>query len=140
LATIDRRVLAKLGHDESWQMVRVPVSSAVWSTWRRYCSTVGLSMGRGIGTLINHELQLAVGEGVGSDAGLGGELDRQLLARSVALDARERLVEEREQRLRALEHHVRAGTSPLGRVAPRVGRNERCPCGSGLKYKRCHGL
>jgi len=22
---------------------------------------------------------------------------------------------------------------------PRVGRNERCPCGSGEKYKRCHG-
>ncbi|MFV1962182.1 MAG: SEC-C metal-binding domain-containing protein [Acidimicrobiia bacterium] len=20
-----------------------------------------------------------------------------------------------------------------------MGRNERCPCGSGLKYKRCHG-
>jgi uncharacterized protein YecA (UPF0149 family) len=22
----------------------------------------------------------------------------------------------------------------------KVGRNERCPCGSGLKYKHCHGL
>lgn len=22
---------------------------------------------------------------------------------------------------------------------PKVGRNERCPCGSGLKFKRCHG-
>lgn len=22
---------------------------------------------------------------------------------------------------------------------PKVGRNEKCPCGSGLKYKRCHG-
>ena len=21
----------------------------------------------------------------------------------------------------------------------KVGRNERCPCGSGLKYKHCHG-
>ena len=21
----------------------------------------------------------------------------------------------------------------------KVGRNERCPCGSGKKYKRCHG-
>jgi preprotein translocase subunit SecA len=21
----------------------------------------------------------------------------------------------------------------------KVGRNEPCPCGSGLKYKRCHG-
>ena len=22
---------------------------------------------------------------------------------------------------------------------PKIGRNDRCPCGSGLKYKRCHG-
>ena len=22
---------------------------------------------------------------------------------------------------------------------PRVGRNEPCPCGSGKKYKKCHG-
>jgi preprotein translocase subunit SecA len=22
---------------------------------------------------------------------------------------------------------------------PRVGRNEPCPCGSGKKYKQCHG-
>jgi hypothetical protein len=32
---------------------------------------------------------------------------------------------------------------PIGkhtlRVAPTVGRNAPCPCGSGLKYKRCHG-
>ncbi len=25
------------------------------------------------------------------------------------------------------------------RVAPKVGRNEPCPCGSGKKYKHCHG-
>ncbi|MFQ5427157.1 MAG: SEC-C metal-binding domain-containing protein, partial [Gaiellales bacterium] len=22
---------------------------------------------------------------------------------------------------------------------PKVGRNQPCPCGSGKKYKRCHG-
>jgi len=25
------------------------------------------------------------------------------------------------------------------RLPPKVGRNERCPCGSGKKYKKCHG-
>ena len=25
------------------------------------------------------------------------------------------------------------------RTPPRVGRNELCPCGCGLKYKKCHG-
>ena len=28
---------------------------------------------------------------------------------------------------------------PMQREAPKVGRNELCPCGSGKKYKRCHG-
>jgi preprotein translocase subunit SecA len=28
---------------------------------------------------------------------------------------------------------------PIIRETPRVGRNEPCPCGSGKKYKQCHG-
>ena len=28
---------------------------------------------------------------------------------------------------------------PIRRDAPKVGRNEPCPCGSGKKYKHCHG-
>lgn len=28
---------------------------------------------------------------------------------------------------------------PVQRAAPKVGRNEQCPCGSGRKYKLCHG-
>ena len=31
-----------------------------------------------------------------------------------------------------------AGTPAL-RSEPKAGRNEPCPCGSGMKYKRCHG-
>ena len=30
------------------------------------------------------------------------------------------------------------GSQPL-RVEKKVGRNDPCPCGSGLKYKNCHG-
>jgi preprotein translocase subunit SecA len=33
----------------------------------------------------------------------------------------------------------RAGTAPVVRVERKVGRNEPCPCGSGRKYKQCHG-
>ncbi|MGE5290369.1 MAG: preprotein translocase subunit SecA [Micromonosporaceae bacterium] len=36
----------------------------------------------------------------------------------------------------AVEHH---GESAAGGEFARVGRNEPCPCGSGRKYKRCHG-
>ncbi|HWK52851.1 MAG TPA: preprotein translocase subunit SecA [Hyphomicrobiales bacterium] len=28
---------------------------------------------------------------------------------------------------------------PVSRNAPKVGRNDPCPCGSGQKYKQCHG-
>jgi uncharacterized protein len=28
---------------------------------------------------------------------------------------------------------------PLARAAPKVGRNDPCPCGSGRKFKHCHG-
>ena len=29
--------------------------------------------------------------------------------------------------------------TPFTREQPKVGRNQPCPCGSGKKYKRCHG-
>jgi preprotein translocase subunit SecA len=29
--------------------------------------------------------------------------------------------------------------TPSTRDAPKVGRNDPCPCGSGKKYKHCHG-
>ena len=28
---------------------------------------------------------------------------------------------------------------PFQRKGPKVGRNDPCPCGSGKKYKKCHG-
>ncbi|MCD4814341.1 preprotein translocase subunit SecA [bacterium] len=30
-------------------------------------------------------------------------------------------------------------TEPIRRQTPKVGRNDPCPCGSGKKYKKCHG-
>jgi preprotein translocase subunit SecA len=32
-----------------------------------------------------------------------------------------------------------AEQKPIKRDAPKVGRNDPCPCGSGKKYKKCHG-
>ncbi len=32
-----------------------------------------------------------------------------------------------------------SNTTPIVRSEPRVGRNDPCPCGSGKKYKKCHG-
>ncbi|TAL56681.1 preprotein translocase subunit SecA [Pandoraea sp.] len=32
-----------------------------------------------------------------------------------------------------------AAVQPIRHMAPKVGRNDPCPCGSGRKYKHCHG-
>ena len=37
------------------------------------------------------------------------------------------------------EETVNTKKMPLANAVPRVGRNEPCPCGSGKKYKHCHG-
>jgi len=60
LAKIDRKVFADLDHTDSVQAVKVPVSDGVWSTWRRYCESMGLSMGEGVAGLILDELETVV--------------------------------------------------------------------------------
>jgi preprotein translocase subunit SecA len=32
-----------------------------------------------------------------------------------------------------------AKVETIHRASPKVGRNEACPCGSGRKFKKCHG-
>lgn len=151
LSRIDRRVFAELAHAAGVQAVKVPVSDAVWSVWRRYCEAVGLSMGEGVAGLIAHELETVVGgEGDVSDV-FAEQVARQVGERASRLDARERELGTRAERLRDKEVHVAAWehrirtqrmSGPPDRTVTvtKVGRNERCPCGSGMKYKHCHGL
>ncbi|MFQ5968070.1 MAG: SEC-C metal-binding domain-containing protein, partial [Acidimicrobiia bacterium] len=140
LARIDRRILSELGRDESYRMVRVPSSEALWSTWRRYCGVLGMSMGRAIAGLIVHELGTASGPGTDSGPLFASELQRQMLARAEDLDARERRLDERERALGSAQLRLQARSAPLDPSAhAKTSRNDRCPCGSGLKYKRCHG-
>jgi preprotein translocase subunit SecA len=37
------------------------------------------------------------------------------------------------------EHDTAAAASTVRNLGPKVGRNEPCPCGSGKKFKHCHG-
>lgn len=34
---------------------------------------------------------------------------------------------------------VAARVAPIARQTAKVGRNDPCPCGSGVKFKKCHG-
>jgi len=149
LSRIDRRVFAELAHAAGVQAVKVPVSDAVWSVWRRYCEAVGLSMGEGVAGLIAHELETVVGdEGDAGDV-FAEQVVRQVGERASRLDARERELDTRAERLRNKEAHLAAWEHRIrtqrmsgapDRAVTKVGRNERCPCGSGMKYKHCHGL
>jgi preprotein translocase subunit SecA len=51
---------------------------------------------------------------------------------------------EQEQVFRAASQSAagvtaRGGVAQVTRKVPKVGRNDLCPCGSGKKYKKCHG-
>ena len=52
---------------------------------------------------------------------------------------------ERKQRRQQQQMQFQAGATPVEppkptRAAAKVGRNDPCPCGSGKKYKKCHGV
>src|SRR5579863_10135147 len=46
----------------------------------------------------------------------------------------------RFDRLHTNRDEARAGPKPVRKAEGKVGRNDPCPCGSGKKYKKCHGL
>ncbi|MGA7853965.1 MAG: SEC-C metal-binding domain-containing protein, partial [Candidatus Acidiferrales bacterium] len=51
---------------------------------------------------------------------------------------------ERRQRRQQQQLQFQAGAAPVEAPKPvrsgaKVGRNDPCPCGSGKKYKKCHG-
>ena len=157
LANIDRKLLAGLGQDEAFQMVRVPVTAAKWLTWKRYCDAAGVSMGRAIMALIERELVGVFGESTGDEIPvLAGRAEQQLAAQEAQVAAREREVKAAEKRLRGWGERLRLSEGELEArkqrtelasklvsrqtvANPKVGRNDQCLCGSGRKYKRCHG-
>jgi len=145
LAKIDKQILSQMDHDEGVQLVKVPISEAVWSTWRRYCEAAGVTMGRGLAVMIHQELATIVGEDL---AALSEKLkdreikvtarESELATRAEALDQTERGLNARERQMAAEVGKV-ARSSPA-RTPPKLGRNEPCWCGSGKKFKYCHGL
>jgi preprotein translocase subunit SecA len=55
----------------------------------------------------------------------------------------EEQIERKQKRQDMILSHVggdgESGAHQVKRDAPKVGRNDPCPCGSGKKYKKCHG-
>ncbi len=157
LARIDRTLLAGFGQEETFQMVRVPVTAAKWATWKRYCEAAGISMGRAVVALIDREMASVFDEFDDDELPVFQRaVQEQLAAREAEIIARERQLDTAGDRLKAQDKRLRRWEDELrsleqrvemlpklaarpSKAAPSVGRNERCPCGSGNKYKRCHG-
>lgn len=150
-------MFAELDHGDGPQMVKVPLSDAVWSAWRRYCEVLGLTMGEGIAGLIGVELTALVDDGVDDNSALSViRAAERLAGREARVAVRERDLEtaetrqrERDKRLRRWEGELEAREALLDQASrmvqrrdihSKIGRNDRCSCGSGLKYKQCHGL
>ena len=58
----------------------------------------------------------------------GGEVDRRATTRPAAPPA-----------LGAGRRSRGSASQPVRREGPKIGRNDPCPCGSGQKFKKCHG-
>ena len=54
-------------------------------------------------------------------------------------ETRDALIERLPETLRRIAAYWRDPASAFPRQAPKVGRNEACPCGSGKKFKKCCG-
>ena len=144
LAKIDKRILSQMDHDEGVQLVKVPASEALWSTWRRYCEAIGIPMGRALAILLHQELASVVDEDLDRVGTMLSEREAQVTAGESALAVREREVATREKGLairdqRLAAQAAKAAATPLKAPLPKLGRNELCWCGSGKKFKHCHG-
>ncbi|HEY1767982.1 MAG TPA: SEC-C metal-binding domain-containing protein, partial [Terracidiphilus sp.] len=61
---------------------------------------------------------------------------------STTIDAIEKEFQRKKQRELAVASRQGGGEAPQAsqrRTGEKVGRNDPCPCGSGKKYKKCHG-
>ncbi len=63
----------------------------------------------------------------------------ELPRRQVYRETKAELPGEEEQRRAASAHQGEQQKTMPAKAAPKVGRNDLCPCGSGKKFKNCHG-
>jgi len=67
--------------------------------------------------------------------------DRNIKALLSQLDRMGAIKEEESHKIEYLEDYdpfaAFMPTKPIRRETPKIGRNKKCPCGSGKKYKKC---
>lgn len=128
LVRIDRKLLAGLGGNEEYRTVRVPATAAKWSTRRRHCESVGISMGRAVTLLIDRELIAVFGDLNGDGRPVFEERARERLKiREVAIAARQREVDAEEERMRGWDELLRRWEDALEAREQRAALVSKCP-------------
>jgi uncharacterized protein YchJ len=106
-------------------------------------------MGEGVAGLVLDELETVVDAGGNRPVAFAERLSRLAAERNAQLDSRQQELDARAEILQRKEVHLAEWNRRLRMLRPpgssvhaeaKVGRNDRCPCGSGLKYKTCHGF
>ena len=100
-------------------MVRVPATPAKWSTWKRYCDSAGISMGRAIVTLIDRELVITFGDLTGNHPPVLAEHAEVELAR------RQEQVARREEKAAGVEERLRGWSERLRKWEGELQTRER---------------
>ncbi|OCF96453.1 preprotein translocase subunit SecA [Gilliamella sp. wkB308] len=67
------------------------------------------------------------------------EAERQRIAEMEKLSAKQHASHESASNIEGESENNTSSTQPRVRTEAKVGRNDPCPCGSGKKYKHCHG-
>jgi preprotein translocase subunit SecA len=100
-------------------------------------------MGRALAVLLHQELAALVDEDLDRTGTMLGEREALVAAGETALEVRERELATREKALAIREQRLAAQAKPSAAPPPvpvaKLGRNEVCWCGSGKKFKYCHG-
>jgi len=121
LAKVDRRLLSEMDHEARTQLVKVPVSDAVWSTWRRYCDAVGVSMGRGLAVLLHYELASVIDEDLDSLSDILRARQTEIAVREAEQAASEAALTDRGRTLMVQERDLADRTRRLDDLKQDLG-------------------
>ena len=77
--------------------------------------------------------------GEGDEPPAADQPSAETVAMMQRLEARRRQAEQQQRQQQMSAGGQTLKTETVKRDADKVGRNDPCPCGSGKKYKKCHG-
>ena len=129
----------EIGQDEMRELERVIMLKVVDTKWMDHIDAMDqLKQGIGVRAFGNEDPVRAYGNEGFEMFNEMNRLIREDTVRAIYHVYKESNVE-REKVAKVVETPEEAPREPIRRKTRKIGRNEPCPCGSGLKYKHCHG-